>query len=105
MEMARTNTVITISARNKAYNGVQGNATSNNYAAWIEEHISADTIKSVFGGGFSSIEQAKGLGIVFEDVNLSNSYITYNNNNYEILRFAKFMDYRGNVRHVEFIYG
>lgn len=105
MEMARTNSLITIYNRNKAWNGTQGTASYNSYNAWIEEHVNFNVISSVFGGSFEGIESAKGLGIIFEDVNLTNSYMIYNNNNYEILKYAKFMDYRGNVRHIEFIYG
>lgn len=103
--MARTNTIVTISSRNKAWNGTQGTPAANNYNAWIEEHINFGTISTVFGGGFAGIESAKGTGIIFEDVNLANTFMTYQNNNYEVLKYAKFMDYRGNVRHVEFVYG
>ena len=103
--MARTNSIITIASRNKSYNGTHGNSTSNNYAAWIQEGINAESVSSVFGGSIENIDRARGLVILFEDVNLTNCYMTYNNSNYEIMKYAKILHLNGTVRQVEFIYG
>lgn len=103
--MARTNSIITVTYRNKSYNGTQTTVAQGNFAAWMEDHFNAESIASLYGGSTAFLERARGLGIIFEDVNLANSYITYDNNTYEVIKYAKFLDYRGTVRHVEFIYG
>jgi len=97
--------LITITSRNRSYNGTLTSGASNNYYAWIEEHIDKERISALYGGAVELIEHAKGMGIIFEDVDLRNCTMTYGNNVYEVLKFARFMDYRGNVRQVEFIYG
>ena len=103
--MARTNSIISVSYRNKSGNGTQTQVARGNYACWIEEHINVESIYSVFGGNVDMLARAKGTGILFEDVDLRNCSITLNNNTYEILKSARFMDYRNTVRQVQFVYG
>lgn len=103
--MARTNSVVTLTYRNKAWNGTQNNNALGSYNAWMEEHINAEKISSLYGGSVAFLEHARGTGIIFEDINLANIALTYNNKVYEVLKYAKFLDYKGNVHHVEFIYG
>ncbi len=103
--MARTNASVTIYRRTKTYSGSRTTSTVGTYDAWIEEHINWERIQSVFGGSLSMLDKARGLGIIFSDVDLLNTFVTYGGKDYEILKFAKFMDYRATVRHVEFIYG
>lgn len=101
--MGRVNTTIDI--YRKPFNPILGESATlvGNYEAWIEERIFVVDSANDLSIPATILEQAKGLGIIWEDIDLTNCYIVYNTVEYEITQFFAFRTAIG-FHHKEFIY-
>ena len=102
--MGRTNTTISIYRKPTLPTSEDSPTLVGTYDVWLQERINIVTSANDLDLPAAILEQAKGLVILWDDIDLSNCYMTYNGVNYEITGTFRFMLRDDRFHHREFIY-
>jgi hypothetical protein len=102
--MGRTNTTISIYRKPALPTSGDNPTLVGSYAVWLQERIDIVTAANDLDIPAAILEQAKGLVIMWDDVDLSNCYMTYDSKDWEITGMTRFMLKGNRFHHKEFFY-
>lgn len=100
--MAQTNASINIIKKSENWKGEPSDSNVlTNENVWIEEH-STQLVSNP--NGSSEVIELKGLVFLFTNVDLTNCYVVYNSVQYQIFKWDRYTDRKGDFHHIEILY-
>jgi len=100
--MAITNTVATIKRRSSTGHGSFSKTTLGQYSIWLEQ--SSVSAQRRIGSIHNEQDVPQGMFFLFDDIDLTDCYITIDGTDYPITAFDRFIDRSGDFHHIEASY-
>jgi hypothetical protein len=102
--MGRTNTTILIYRKPLIPTSGDIPTLVGSYDVWLQERLDIVTAANDLNIPAAILEQAKGLVILWDDIDISNCYIVYGSIKYEITGTFRYMTRGNRFHHREFFY-
>lgn len=100
--MAITNTVVTIKRKTSTGSGSFGKTVLGSFDVWLEQESVAAQRR--VGSITNELSIPRGTLFLFEDIDLTDCFVTIDNTDYPIDAFDRYIDRRGNFHHIEASY-
>lgn len=100
-----TNSSASIYRRTKNWEGqAQAAVLVGTYDVWQEDLKGVRHLSPDIGGALDVKEQARGFIVIYEDIDLTDCYVSINSTEYKILDFDRYVDENSDFIHIEIYY-